>query len=728
MSSYGAAGFVRGLANSPLGNLSGLMMQKEKMQRFRKQQEQEEQDRAFKQETLSLVQPFIDEGNWEGASKLALGRGDNEIANSLHRKITLGEDRRQFDERQGLASAQFEEQSEQFDERQGLAQSQFEESQSQFNKNLQIRQDQNKRQGEAHALTTAGTERNLNIKSKNDFASELLNVTGGNFQDLLKNPNSLAHVNRIIEKNPKMMQEWLDLPDGRVPIGLSIVNPEGGGEPLVTLDIYNKSTGSVGPATKNATNDPNDSVVTMRLSRFQGMMEKWAGVTKEPKEGKFSIKELDDGTIIKINEKTGKTADVSKTEQQQIRYKRNKINEDLKTLTASPGFMAAMPEGTHEFLRFAQYFSEKAIAGGAEVDGLVGLMGQLWQRRDTIPEIKAYQEASTFDELDAAGSAILSRLTGKGGGSSAPAASQGTPPEGIQQVATTGGGGAPAVDERATMPVRDGGGNPNINLGGPPQGDMLAENMSGKAFDVSQDNPAWYAQQNAEKGLAGAVPQAAPEVQQAQITGLGQSPGTGYDLSTSKTYGYTAEDPPVGTPIGQDNMGLASVVPPPSSGYEQSTSEMMKDHLARTYGEEAKEPDAGLAGVSIDEDSTDDIKRENMASAGFSLENVRNRRKAAQKRSDELDKSIKKLETNLARSNSSLSELRHTPATNYKESPTLKAKRRKEIETEIEEIEAEIKMKREKRREEIEAEIEKINKQLTGLKNSGTSASNVGAR
>ena len=28
--SYGAAGFVQGLANSPLGNLSGLMMQKDR--------------------------------------------------------------------------------------------------------------------------------------------------------------------------------------------------------------------------------------------------------------------------------------------------------------------------------------------------------------------------------------------------------------------------------------------------------------------------------------------------------------------------------------------------------------------------------------------------------------------------------------------------------------------------------------------------------------------------
>ena len=84
--------------------------------------------------------------------------------------------------------------------------------------------------------------------------AELLNVTGGNFQELANNPNSLAHVNRIIEKNPKMVQEWLDLPDGRVPTGLEIVSPEGGGEPLVTLQIYNKSTKSVGPATKNATN------------------------------------------------------------------------------------------------------------------------------------------------------------------------------------------------------------------------------------------------------------------------------------------------------------------------------------------------------------------------------------------------------------------------------------------------------------------------------------------
>ena len=42
MSSYGAAGFAQGLARSPLGNLSGLMIQKENLQRHRKKAQQEE--------------------------------------------------------------------------------------------------------------------------------------------------------------------------------------------------------------------------------------------------------------------------------------------------------------------------------------------------------------------------------------------------------------------------------------------------------------------------------------------------------------------------------------------------------------------------------------------------------------------------------------------------------------------------------------------------------------
>ena len=689
MSSYGLAGFTQGLARSPLGNLSGLMIQKENLQRHRKRAEQEETDRAFKEETLGLAQSFIEQGDWDSASKLALSRGDHDLATTFQSKINLGEDRRQFDERQGLASAQFSEQQDQFDETQGLRERTLDEQTNQFNKKFQITQDQNKRQEETHALTTAGTERNLNIKSKHDFGSELLNVTGGNFQELLSNPNSLAHVNRIIEKNPKMVQDWLDLPDGRVPIGLSIVTPEGGGEPQVTIDIYNKSSKSVGPATKNASNDPNDEVISMELSRFQGMMEKWAGVSREPTEGKFSIKELGDGTIIKINEKTGETSDVSKTEQQQIRYKREKINEDLKTLTASPGFMAAMPEGTHEFLRFAQYFSEKAIADGADVDGIVGLMGQLWQRRDSIPEIKAYQEASTFDELDEAGGAILARLTGKGG--SAPTGGAPEQPV-IQQVgAPAQDEGIAAVDPRSEMPMRSAG-VPSINLGGgpsgAPNGAMLAEDMSGKAFDVSQDNPAWYAQQNAEKGLAGAMPQAVPEVQQVQapIPSLGQTPAT---------------------------------------GYEQSTRQMMKDHLARTYGETAKEPPAEQEYPSWYLQDKTEQGNTGLASvlqtpepAGQSDASVakEKRRTESQKRSAELEKSIQQLEANISDTRATLSDSENTAATNYKESEVQIAKRREALQNNIKKLEAEIAMKKKKRKENLEAEIERINNEISGIR------------
>ena len=680
----GLSGFVQGLANSPLGNLSGLMMQKENLQRHRKKAQQEDDDRAYKQETLGLVKPFIDQGDWDSASKLAVSRGDNDLATTFQSKINLGEKKRQFDENQEFASAKFDE------------------SKTQWDESLQLSQNQDVRSQQAHNLTTAGTERNLNIKSKHDFGSELLNVTGGNFQELASNPNSLAHVNRIIEKNTEMMQEWLDLPDGRVPIGLSIVTPEGGDEPLVTLDIYNKSSKSVGPATKNASNDPNDQVVTMRLSRFQGMMEKWAGVSREPKEGKYSLKELENGRTVKINELTGEVVDLSKSDQQDIRYKRDKVRKDIEALTKSAGFMAAMPEGTHEFSQFANYFSEKAIANGASVDGIVGLMGRLWQGRDEIPEIKAYQEATSFDEMEAAAEAILVRLTGKGGG--APTGETPKQPV-IQQVgADATDEGIPAVDPRSKMPVRSAG-LPSINLGGgpsgAPQGEMLAEDMSGKAFDVSQDNPAWYAQQNAEKGLAGAMPQAVPEVQQAQapIPSLGQTPET---------------------------------------GYEQSTRQMMKDHLARTYGETAKEPpaeqeypswyvqdkdgaaDQGLASVFQTPESADESD-----ASGAKEE----RRTASQKRSAELEKSIQQLEANIADARSTLSDSKNTAATNYKESEVIIAKRRKELQENIQRLEDEIEMKKKKRRAELEKQIKNIGNDIAGIKANRTPGlSDVGTR
>ena len=351
--------------------------------------------------------------------------------------------------------------------------------------------------------------------------------------------------------------------------------------------------------------------------------------------------------------------------------------------------MAAMPEGTHEFLRFAQYFSEKAIADGASVDGIVGLMGQLWQRRDSIPEIKAYQEAATFDELDAAAGAILTRLTGKGGGS-APA-SQGTSPEGLEQVATTG---SSAPDDRATMPVRDGGVNPNINLNGPPQGEMLAEDMSGKMFPASQDNPAWYAQQQQQDnaGLASVTgPTLINDTQtQAPVPNLGQSP---------------------------------------ASGYEPSTRQMVQDHLAKNYFEPAAKRESGLASASVDEGPTDEIKRENMSSAGFSLDNVQKRRKAAQKRSEELDKSIKKLEAGLENAKGRVSDLKQTPASGYQKSAKQITREREGIEKEIDRIEKEISAKQKKRREIMEEQIKRIDKQIADMNASRlTGLSDVGAR
>ena len=244
--------------------------------------------------------------------------------------------------------------------------------------------------------------------------------------------------------------------------------------------------------------------------------------------------------------------------------------------------------------------------------------------------------------------------------------------------------GIAAVEPKSKMPMRAAG-VPSINLGGgpsdAPQGAMLAEDMSGKAFDVSQDNPAWYAQQNAEKGLAGAVPQAAPEVQQAQVTGLGQTPATGYVPSTrqmmkdhlAKTYGYTAEDPPVGTPIGKNNTGLASVLQTPES--------------------------AGQSDASVAKEK---------------------RRVEMKKRSDELEESIKQLEANISDTRTTLSDSKNTAATNYKESEVQIAKRRDDLQNSIKKLEAEIAMKKKKRKEFLQKEIETINNEISGIRSNRT--------
>ena len=374
-------GLARGLASSPLGNLSGLLMQKEQLNHNRKmmaaeeqrmadakiREQQEAEARARMQAQTSEFSALVAEGEMtpKEASLLSLASGDKDTANYF---MKFGDteadnqlDRDKFGHQQQMDKQKF-----------GLSEREFDHEQSMDKKQLGLderKQDYTEKQGE-RAMTIK--EADANMRST-DFwtgkADEVRQKAAGTLHAELSggDPQSAtARINDNIKNNPKFqaaLQEILELGDNRQLRGVELVVGENG-QPYITASVYNKGTGTVGPATMNASAAPGDTVQAMPLEAFKNILAQEAGLrgggsgAGAGAGGGGKWKKHNETTLF--NDSTGefKERNLSLSESQDMYYESGLENID-KTFPTTAGMMGGLPEGSGDKNRLA-----KVLFGG----------------------------------------------------------------------------------------------------------------------------------------------------------------------------------------------------------------------------------------------------------------------------------------------------------------------------------------------------------------------------
>jgi len=268
-----ATGLVQGLANSPLGNLPDLMMRREQLQFQRESNEMRKEDREYRKQTLADIAPFIDSGDLQGAADIAMKRGDLDLAASL-------------------------------------------------------------RSEQQHDKQSASSEMILAQQGQQNLATRVNMITGGDLRNIINDPSRKAHLDRYIKDNPKKVAEFANLGKGRQPVGVSIATDPNTGEPRITFDVYNEKTGTVGPATQNATNASNDPVISMGFDDAQAMLNAYMPETQQP-EYAYHPQELPDGSVV-LYDRNGLGPNKKLPVSDQFQYKVSIVNDDLDRMYGGP--------------------------------------------------------------------------------------------------------------------------------------------------------------------------------------------------------------------------------------------------------------------------------------------------------------------------------------------------------------------------------------------------------
>ena len=348
----GLGGFAAGLARSPLGNLPGLIMAREKMSIARKQNELSEKEFGLReaehklrmgeaervQQTRGAVTDAYKTGGLPAAGEAALGAGDVAQAGALH--------------------------------------------------NLEVGR-------EDFAYGKAN-------RSQQDWGRMMAAGWRGGDEDIGGN---LDFMNRLVKTNPEMFQKAIALEKHRVPIGFELTEgPDG--EPMMGLTVYNKKTKSVGPATENASADGADNVVTVDPRRMMSIARMWAE-GKNPKKG-AAPKGFDLEGGVRLNKDTGAMTRVpaSPAEQRKeifdlatdLTNTRASLNFDHGARTRMSGTLAEIGQAaqrigvdpTEAMNRAARYLASdneisKAVIHGKGADAQDAGMLKLYQRLGLIP-------------------------------------------------------------------------------------------------------------------------------------------------------------------------------------------------------------------------------------------------------------------------------------------------------------------------------------------------------
>jgi len=365
----GLGSFLQGFNSSPMGNLSGLLMQREQLQNAREDRERRKQQEQMQLENQERRQQVLadlhglaaDPQLGPGAARdAALGYGMTDIAEAY----------------QGVIDSERAGQMHELDlgrKREEL---------------LQLRTD--------NALKT---EKDLRQR----FGELTHDITGGTAEGWMENAD---WINRSMALNPKEYQSMLGLQPHRIPKGLEFAQAPDG-RIMATVTIENEKTGTTGPATQNASADPNDMVEVIPLDSLVRVVNGWAGVEPQeeaslagmgadrPKEFApkgFDVRPTPDGGYLTVNKDTGQ---VSRTDPVAMRTIENNVDRTFKR----PGMLDGIDMGGIVDKQAAvEDISKEAVILGANPEKVVTKVLNLL--RTNVGVVEEWRKASKENGIE----------------------------------------------------------------------------------------------------------------------------------------------------------------------------------------------------------------------------------------------------------------------------------------------------------------------------------------
>ena len=119
--------------------------------------------------------------------------------------------------------------------------------------------------GEAWEMTKAD-------KAQQEFGRTLMAIAPTP-QHMLENSEA---INRFVQQNPKLWGKVAMLDKERRPVGVNFTETPDG-EPLMSIDVYNTRTNSIGPATRDGSARPDDEVMAFKPDVLWSIANSWAG-------------------------------------------------------------------------------------------------------------------------------------------------------------------------------------------------------------------------------------------------------------------------------------------------------------------------------------------------------------------------------------------------------------------------------------------------------------------
>ena len=262
------------------------------------------------------------------------------------------------------------------------------------------------------------------------FADQFLAITGGDPNQVYA---GLPDMNRLLRSAPHLAQKAFNLPGHRIPLNFE-ARESPNGERILALNVFNTRLKRSGPATRNATSDPEDSVITIRPEYLNRLMHTWAGAemntddplgvksggsggtTNKPFAAYRFEQDKETGEWIRMNQVTGESVVMPKSEATQRRDASKMVSDDINNITKA-GAYAQLLNDTIQLRSVAGYVANRALDMGAKPEGLgqkvmtlltnqanlevmVGDKVMTLQRALEIPDLRQYN--TILDQLAAA--------------------------------------------------------------------------------------------------------------------------------------------------------------------------------------------------------------------------------------------------------------------------------------------------------------------------------------